>query len=279
MTERTISPPIELRDVANAHRPIEWGRWLLWIFVLVVAANFAWIVAWNENFGWPIVAQWFTADSILRGLSVTLGLTVVAMVIGTAIGLVLAIARMSDDMLFSSLAGLFIWFFRGTPLLVQLFLIYYGLGQFEAVRDSLLWPVLREPLWCAVLALALNTTAYTAEILRGGILSVPYGQIEAARACGMSRSLVFRRIVMPQALRQALPAYGNEVILMVKATSLASTVTLMEVTGIARAIMSRTFAPVEVFVVAGAVYLIINFLASQAVLALERRLSPERRRL
>src|SRR3954464_7563411 len=112
MTERGMSPPIELRDVANGHRPIEWGRWLLWAFVLIVAANFAWIVARNENFGWPIVAEWFTAASVLKGLSVTLGLTVVAMIIGIAVGLVLAIARMSNDTLFRSLAGLFIWFFR-----------------------------------------------------------------------------------------------------------------------------------------------------------------------
>ena len=149
--------------------------------------------------------------------------------------------------------------FRGTPLLVQIFLIYYGLGQFEAIRDSFLWTFFREPFWCAILALTLNTGAYTSEIIRGGIQSVPFAQIEAARACGMGRLLLFRRIVLPLAIRQALPAYGNEIILMVKASSLASTITLMEVTGIARGIIAKTFAPVEIFIVAGAIYLVDQF--------------------
>ena len=167
--------------------------------------------------------------------------------------------------------------FRGTPLLVQIFLIYYGLGQFEAIRDSFLWTFFREPFWCAILALTLNTGAYTSEIIRGGIQSVPWGQVEAARACGMSRLLLFRRIVLPIALRQALPAYGNEVILMVKSSSLASTITLLEVTGIARGIIAKTFAPVEIFIVAGAIYLAINFLVTRAIRAAEWRLSPHLR--
>jgi octopine/nopaline transport system permease protein len=163
--------------------------------------------------------------------------------------------------------------FRGTPLLVQIFLIYYGLGQFEAIRDSFLWTFFREPFWCAILAYTLNTGAYSSEIIRGGIQAVPFAQIEAARACGMGRLLMFRRIVFPIAIRQALPAYGNEIMLMVKASSLASTITLMEVTGIARSIISKSFAPVEIFIVAGAIYLFINFVVSRAIRYLEYRLS------
>jgi len=165
--------------------------------------------------------------------------------------------------------------FRGTPLLVQIFLIYYGLGQFPAIRDSIAWPFLRQPYWCALLALTLNTAAYSSEIIRGGILSVPFGQIEAARACGMSRWLIFRRITVPQGLRVALPAYGNEIILMTRSTALASVITLMEVTGIASKIIAETFRTVEVFVCAGAIYLVINFAISRLIALLERRLAPQ----
>ena len=134
--------------------------------------------------------------------------------------------------------------------------------------------MLREAFWCAVIALAMNTAAYTSEIIRGGIQSVPIGSVEAARACGMSRLMVFRRIVLPTAFRQALPAYGNEVILMVKATSLASIITIMEMTGIAKKLISQTFAVYEVFIVAGALYLAINFLVTRIIKYAEWRLTP-----
>src|SRR3546814_356332 len=129
-----------------------------------------------------------------------------------------------------------------------MFLIYYGTGQFDFIKQSFMWPVLREAYWCAIIAMTLNTGAYTSEIIRGGIESVPWGQVEAAKACGMNAWLRFRRVVFPLAIRQALPGYGNEIILMIKATSLASTITLLEVTGIARKIISQTYAPVELFV-------------------------------
>src|SRR5262249_38108012 len=155
--------------------------------------------------------------------------------------------------------------------------IYYGLGQFPAVRSSLLWPFLREPYWCAVLALTLNNAAYASEIFRGGILAVPSGQIEAARACGMSRLLLFHRIVLPLAIRSALPAYGNEMISMVKATSLASVITLMEVTGIAAKLISETYRAIEVFVLAGAIYLVLNFALTRLIMLAEHRLTPHLR--
>jgi len=169
--------------------------------------------------------------------------------------------------------------FRGTPLLIQIFLIYYGLGQFRpTLQEWGLWGVLRSSYWCAIIALAMNTAAYGSEIIRGGIAAVPHGAIEAAQACGMGPVLRLRRIVFPLALRIALPAYGNELILMVKATSLASVITLMEITGLASKLISQTYRSIEVLACAGLIYLVLNFLLTRMVHALEWKLSTERRR-
>ncbi len=211
---------------------------------------------------------------IAEGIPVTIGLVALSLLFGGVAAIGLATMRMSVNPMLSGFAYSYVFVFRGTPLLVQIFLIYYGIGQFEVVRESFAWPVLRDAYWCAIIALAMNTAAYTSEIIRGGIQSVPHGSVEAARACGMSTIMTYRRIILPAAFRQALPAYGNEVILMVKASSLASTVTIMEITGIARAIVSRTFAPFEIFIVAGAIYLTINFLVTRAIKFAEWRLTP-----
>jgi len=220
----------------------------------------------------------FLADTMRQlagGVPLLLQLATFSIAAGAVFAVMLALMRLSDNRLLDAIARLYVFVFRGTPLLVQIFLIYYGLGQFPEIRQSFVWPFLRQPYWCALLALTLNTAAYSSEIIRGGILSVPFGQIEAARACGMSRALVFRRIILPQGLRVALPAYGNEIILMTRATALASIITLMEVTGIASKIISETFRAVEVFICAGAIYLVINFAISRGVAFLERRLSPQ----
>lgn len=211
---------------------------------------------------------------IIEGIPVTLQLVGLSLLVGGMGAIVLALMRMSSYGLLSRFAYGYVFVFRGTPLLVQIFLIYYGIGQFEFIRESFAWPVLRDAYWCAIIALGLNTAAYTSEIIRGGIQSVPHGSVEAARACGMSAFLTYRRIVLPAAFRQALPAYGNEVILMVKASSLASTVTIMEITGIARGIISQTFAPFEIFIVAGAIYLGINFLVTRVIKLAEWHLTP-----
>lgn len=167
-------------------------------------------------------------------------------------------------------------FFRSTPMLVQIFLVYYGSGQFSRELQGLgLWWLFREPWFCAVLAMALNTAAYTAEIIRGGLLAVPKAQREAAMALGLPPRVAFRVVIFPQALRQALPAYGNEVILMLKGTSLASTITILEVTGIAKKIISETLQPLEVFMVAGAIYLALVFAVTRGVAWGERKLAPE----
>jgi octopine/nopaline transport system permease protein len=221
---------------------------------------------------WQLMADAF--PRLLAGVPLTLQLVALAEILGLVLATGTALARLSGNRVLEGVAQAYVFVFRGTPLLVQIFLIYYGLGQFPAIRESVLWPVLREPYWCAVLALMLNTGAYTSEIIRGGIQSVPHGQVEAARACGMGRWLTFRRIVAPVAVRQALPAFGNEVILMVKASSLASTITLMEITGIARRIIAQSYAVFEVFIVAGAIYLMINFTLAALVRIAERRLTP-----
>jgi octopine/nopaline transport system permease protein len=224
-----------------------------------------------------LTLMWDSIPRLLDGLLLTLELVGLSLLLGFFVAVGFALMRLSSSWLLSGFAYGYVFVFRGTPLLVQIFLIYYGLGQFEAIRDSFLWDFFREPFWCAILAYCLNTGAYTSEIIRGGIQSVPYGQIEAARACGMGRLLLFRRIVFPIAIRQALPAYGNEIMLMVKASSLASTITLMEVTGIARSIISKTFAPVEIFIVAGSIYLLINFLVSRGIRYAEYHLSAHLR--
>ena len=201
---------------------------------------------------------------LAAGLPTTLLLVVQALAAGFALAVGLALLRVSPNRLAGGGAYGFVYVFRSTPLLVQLFLIYYGSGQFRPfLQDAGLWFLFRDAWFCAVMALTLNTAAYTSEIIRGGLQSVPHGQVEAGRAIGMSRLQLFRRVTFPLAIRQALPAYGNEIILMVKASSLASTITILEITGIAKTIIASSFRPVEVFIVAGAFYLSINFVVTQ----------------
>jgi His/Glu/Gln/Arg/opine family amino acid ABC transporter permease subunit len=214
---------------------------------------------------------------LLEGALVTLQLVALAALAGFVVALPIALARLAGNPALWMPAYGFVFFFRGTPLLVQIFLIYYGLSQFPEVRASVLWPILREPYWCALIAFTLNTSAYTAEIMRGAIQAVPRGQIEAAMATGMSRLTRMRRIVLPQALRIGLPAYSNEIILLVKASSLASTVTLMDLTGVARTIASVNYMPVELLSTAALIYLMINFLLTRAFRVLEYLVSGEAR--
>lgn len=210
---------------------------------------------------------------ILSGARLTVELVVISLALGFSLAVMTAVIRRSRISWASRLMGIYVFVIRGTPLLVQIFLIYYGLGQFAWIRESVLWPVLRNPFWCAIIALTVNTTAYGSEIIRGGLESVPWGEVEAGRSIGMSGLLLFRRIVFPIAIRQALPAYGNEVILMVKATSLASTITIMEMTGVANVIMAENYRPLEAFIVAGSFYLLINFILTRIVQIIEWYLS------
>ncbi|WP_374832535.1 ABC transporter permease [Paenochrobactrum pullorum] len=220
---------------------------------------------------------WNSFKTLLTGLPLTLQLTVLSVTAGAVFAFLLAVMRISGQWWLDLPARAYIFVFRGTPLLVQIYIIYYGMSQFPALRQSFLWPYLREAYWCAVLALALNTAAYSAEIIRGGLLSVPAGQIEAGRAYGMSHWQVFRRIIWPQSLRQMLPGYSNEVILMIKSTALASTITMMEVTGLAAKLISASYRPVEIFICAGIIYLTLNFVVARIFAVVEYMTSPERR--
>ena len=205
------------------------------------------------------------------GALVTLELTLAALAIGLAAALPLAVLRGSPSPWVSRPVWLFTYVIRGTPLLVQLFIVYYGLGQFEAVRDSFAWPWLRSAWFCAIAAFAINTCAYTTEILNGAMAALPGGEIEAARAMGMTRAVLLRRVVLPSAMRRMLPSYGNEVVLMLQATSVASTVTLLDITGAAGEMNSRFYLPFEAFLTAAAIYLAITMALVGLFHAAERR--------
>ncbi|MER9468967.1 ABC transporter permease [Mesorhizobium sp. M0482] len=215
---------------------------------------------------------------LLAAVPTTLALASISLCLGFALAVPLALMRVSKSRLLSVFGYGYVYVIRSTPLLVQMFLIYYGSGQFRAFFEQVgLWTLFRDAWFCAILALTLSTAAYSTEIIRGAIQAVPLGQIEAARAVGMSGVLQFRRIVFPIAMRLALPAYGNEIILMVKSTSLVSTITILEVTGVAKQIISNTYRPVEVFIIAGVIYLSINFIVSRSVMLIELWLNPHRR--
>jgi len=217
---------------------------------------------------WEVIFKWL--PRLAQGATVTLELVAFAVLAGLILAIPLGIARSSRKWYIHSLPYAYIFFFRGTPLLVQLFLVYYGAAQFDAVRHSALWPYLRDPFWCAAVTMTLHTAAYIAEILRGAIQAIPKGEIEATRALGMSQTKALVYIIMPRAVRIGLPAYSNEVILMLKASALASTVTLLDLTGMARTIIARTYLPVEIFFAAGVLYLLISFVLVQGFKLLER---------
>ena len=197
-----------------------------------------------------------------RGVLVTFQLLIIALALG--------LMRVSKAPWLNAPAWLYTYVIRGTPMLVQLFLIYYGLAQFEAVRSSFMWPYLSSATFCACLAFAINTSAYSAEILAGSLKATPHGEIEAAKAMGMSRAKLYRRILLPSALRRALPQYSNEVIMMLHTTSLASIVTLVDITGAARTLSSRYYMPFEAFITAGLFYLVLTFALVQLFKQAER---------
>lgn len=214
---------------------------------------------------------------LLHAAVMTLELISLTLLLGMILAVPLAVLCVSRHPLLSLPAISYIFFFRGTPLLVQIFLVYYGLAQFEFIRTSFLWPYLRAPFICALITFVLHTVAYTANILRGGLQGVNAGEVEAAKACGMSTFQQYRYILFPQVFRLVLPAYGNEVVAMLKATSLASTITVMELTGAANTIVSQTFAPYEVFITAACIYLVLALVLTKALGLLEWYLNKHRR--
>ena len=210
---------------------------------------------------------------LLNAAVITLKLLSVSLIIGLFIGLFFAILRLNKNILINRFAYGYSYVFRGTPLLVQIFIIYFGLGQIEYLRSTVLWVILKEPYWCAIIAFALNTGAYTSEILRSAFQTIKPGIIEAGKSLGISNKVIFYKIQIPIAIRQSLPAYGNEIILMMKGTSLASTVTIMDLTGVAKYIISTTFKPIEVFIVAGGIYLFMTFIIHNVIKYLEKKYS------
>ncbi len=198
---------------------------------------------------WPLFGRGLITTAYLVGASLLIGLV---MAHGLAVGVVYGPRYVAWPI------RAYTYFMRGTPMLVQLYLLYYGASQFTAIRDSSLWVILREAYWCALIAFSLNTAAYTAVILQGAMQSVDRGEIEAARACGFSEMGILCRIVLPSAWRRALPSYGNEVIFMLHGSSIAGVVTLLDVTGVARQLYAATYRPFEPFIVAGGLYLLLT---------------------
>ncbi len=205
------------------------------------------------------------------GIQTTLWLLLLSLAAGFALSIPLAMARVSRRAWLSRPVWLFTYVIRGTPLLVQLFLLYHGLAQFEVVRESAAWPLLKSAWFCAWLAYVVNTTAYTTEIFAGALKATPIGEIEAARAYGLSGFTLYRRILLPGALRRALPQYSNEVVGLMHATAIASTVTLVDITRVARDVYANHLVVVESFGVAAVIYFILTFAIAGLFKLMERR--------
>jgi len=240
-----------------------------WIFYAFTALFLIAIVYGLSTLNYAVIFKNF--GRILGGAYLTIELVTLSVIIGFFVALPTALMRVSPNPLLRYPAYWFIYFFRGTPLLIQIFFIYYGFAQLDIIRESFLWPVFKQAYWCALFTFVLNTGAYSAEILRGAVEAVPAGEIEAARAIGMSKFHAYRRIILPRAFRIAMPAYGNEIIFMLKGTALASTITLLDLTGVARTLIARTFTPIELFLAAGVVYMALTYCFLWAWTRIEKR--------
>lgn len=207
----------------------------------------------------------------LQGLGTTILLVISSLILGLCLALPIALLAISKNRWISFLPKAYIYFFRGTPLLVQMLMIYHGMGQFEAIRESFLWIILKEAYACALIAFALNTAGYSAEILRGTIEQTAFGEIEAAKSCGMSTAMIYRRIILPSTFRRALPAYGNEIIFMLHGSSLAGVITIVDLFGAARIVNARSFVPFESYITAGLFYLCLTFIIVWGVKRAEHR--------
>lgn len=209
---------------------------------------------------------------MLMGIGLTFQLLFISAILGLILAIALLLMRISGKWYLSWPAQVYIYVFRGTPILVQIFIVYYGFPQLEFIRDSFLWPVFRDPFGCAIFALTLNTGAYVSEILRGGVLGVDRGILEAGSALGLSVRQKFIYLTAPIATRLALPAYGNDIISLLKSTALASTITLADMTGIARTLVAQTFAPYEIFISLAIVYMILTWILQKSLGRVERYL-------
>ncbi len=222
------------------------------------------------SFDLPLIAE--ALPKMLMGIGLTFQLLVLSAILGLALAIGVMLMRISGKWYLSWLAQVYIYVFRGTPILVQIFIVYYGFPQLDFIREGFLWPIFRDPFGCAIVALTLNTGAYVSEILRGGVLGVDRGVLEAGEALGLSKSQRFIYLTTPIASRLALPAYGNDIISLLKSTALASTITLADMTGIARTIVAQTYAPYEIFISLAIVYMIVTFFLQKLLGRVERYL-------
>jgi polar amino acid transport system permease protein len=267
--------PDEIKAIPVRHP----GRWIAAGIIVLLLASLAKSMTSNSRFQWGVVGQYFFTSRILHGLLLTLELTVTSMAIGIAIGVLLAVMRLSPNPLVSGASWLYVWFFRGTPVLVQIIFWFYiaalypriGVGiPFGPTFAHLNATTLITPFVAGMLALGLNEGAYMAEIVRAGIISVDEGQTEAAQALGMSRLLAMRRIVLPQAMRVIIPPTGNETISMLKTTSLVSVIAVTELLYSAQLIYSATYQTIPLLIVASLWYLIVTTVLSIGQVYLEQ---------
>lgn len=263
------------------------GRWVAAVIVLLLAAALISSLITNERFQWDVVGHYFFSAEILAGLWRTLWLTAVSMTIAVVLGVIIALMRLSPNPVLKGGANFYTWFFRGTPLLVQLIFLFnisalypvmsvglpFGPTLFDIPANDILTPTV-----VAIVGLSLNEAAYMAEIVRGGINSVDHGQTEAAQALGMRRSLVMRRIVLPQAIRVILPPTGNETISLLKYTSLISVIAMPELLYSAQVIYSRTYETIPLLLVASIWYLLVTSILTIGQTFLERKFSRGGRR-
>lgn len=255
-------------DVSEAHNRLAWGQWIARVVVALLIAMMVHFLVTNPNFEWGTVWAWFNAPSIMKALWTTLWLAAVSMVLGTLLGVLLAVSRMSSNSLLNSAAGVYIWFFRGTPLLVQLIFWFNLAALLPRIRIGIpfngpefaSWSTndLITPLSAAILGLALNEAAYMAEVIRGGLLSVDPGQREAARAFGMTSTQSLWRIILPQAMRSIVPPTGNQLINIVKATSQVSVIAMSDLLYTVQSVYNRTFETIPLLLVAVIWYLIVT---------------------
>lgn len=209
-------------------------------------------------------------DLFARGVWITLQLTALSLAVGFCIALPCALALCRGSR-WSPLIRAYVYVFRGSPLIVQTYLIYYGLSQFDFVRESVLWIVLKEAWWCALIAFSLNSGAYATEILRGAIATTPKGELEGGRALGLSEPLVTRLILLPSALRRALPQYGNEVVFMLHGSVVASVITIQDILGAGRTLNAKYYVAYEGFITAAVLYMAITFVIVGIFRQIERR--------
>ena len=269
-------------DVARARRKPPLLRWALYAVITALIAGFLWICSENPNFEWGVVAQYFTHESILHGIKMTLGLTVISMTLGTILGLVCALGKLSESRFFNALANGYLWFFRSTPLLVQLLFWYNLAALFPEITVPFMGVLptndLITPLTAAVIGLSLNEGAFMGEVIRAGLLSVDPNQKETAQAFGMSRSQIMFRILIPQAMTAIIPPTGNQVISMVKATAMVSIIAMDDLLYSVQAIYNVTFQIIPLLIVAVIWYLIITSVLSVIQWLIERHFAKGRSR-